>query len=144
MAGGGGRRGRAKLRLELERSRAGGEECCCDKADELLSLHGFRQVARVEKRARPLFMLSVLYGVSTWYLGKVYAKAAASLLDRKTRAPGQLEGSRRRLSKRHHNTPPQPEINSIRKPRNAFLSFLLFVVAVSVWKCVVFVLDVEG
>jgi len=66
MTGGGGlwsqqAAAAAAGRLELERSRAGGEECCCDEA---LSLHGgFRQMAWVEKRARSLIMISVLYEV---------------------------------------------------------------------------------
>jgi len=80
MTGGGGlwsqqAAAAAAGRLELERSRAGGEECCCDEADDAsLFSHGFRQVAWVEKRARSLFMLSVSYGIE-YLLGKVYANA---------------------------------------------------------------------
>ena len=70
MTGGGGlwsqqAAAAAAGRLELERSRAGGEECCCDEAElPSLSLHGcFRQMAWVEKRARSLFMLKcVVWG----------------------------------------------------------------------------------
>ncbi len=65
MTGGGGlwsQQAAAAGRLELERSRAGGEECCCDEADPLLSLHGF-WIELTEKRASPLFMLRVLGGI---------------------------------------------------------------------------------